>query len=202
MEDLAWPLVVVIITVIFMIVFRKPISDLIRGIRKVTRKGIEAGDDQTQTHIPSDRAVDDLMKAFDSVVITSNEQLVYDDLKKRGLDTGGDTVKVLVRHLASTQVQLHLEVILSGIWQSQVRILEILNNAGPSLTDEFLLRVYKEAAKKYPATYENYSFKAYLEHLIRSRLVIQDGDGYSITDLGVELLLYVVRTGRRPVRPF
>ena len=202
MEYLAWPAAVVIIAVIFMIVFRTAIAKLIDRIREVTPKGIKAGDDQTQTHIPSDRAVDDLMKAFDSVVIRGNEQLVYDDLKERGLDTTGDTVKVLVRHLASTQVQLHLEIILSGIWQSQVRILEVLNNAGPSLMDEYLLPIYEEAAGKYPAAFKDYSFEAYLGHLIRGRLVIQDGDAYSITDLGIEFLQYMVRTGRRPVRPF
>jgi len=197
-EALKWPVVVVL----FMIIFRKPISELIRRIKKVTPRGFDTSDDQTQAQIPADRAVDDLMKAFDSIVLKGYEKLIYDQLKDKGLEASGDTTKVLVHHLASTQVQLHLELILSGIWQSQVQVLEVLNTSGSSLTDEDLAQIYEGAAGKYPLVFETYPFNAYMDHLIRSNLVIKSGDAYSITNLGVEFLQYVARYGRRPARPF
>lgn len=201
-ETLKWPGVVMVFGVVFMIVFRSSVSHLIRRIRKITPKGFEAGDDQTQAQMPADRAVDDLMKAFDSIVLRGYEQLIYDQLKDKGLDANSDTNKVLVRHLATTQVHLDLEIILSGIWQSQVRLLNFLNTSGTSLKDEHLRLIYEEAVGKYPDVFKYHSFKAYVGHLIRSGLVVQNGDGYSITNLGVEFLQYVARYGLQPVRPY
>ena len=52
------------------------------------------------------------------------EKLIYSDLQRRNLETSGDTVKVLVRHMAATQLTLEFEQKYNLILGSQIYLLK------------------------------------------------------------------------------
>ncbi len=52
------------------------------------------------------------------------EKLIYSDLQRRNLETSGDTVKVLVRHMAATQLALEFEQKYNLILGSQIYLLK------------------------------------------------------------------------------
>jgi len=73
-----------------------------------------------------------------SVVIAEIEGRIKNELSERGLNTDGDTVKILIRHLAGTQILLSFEQIHSLIFGSQVFLLKKLNEvAGQGIQYKF-----------------------------------------------------------------
>lgn len=66
-----------------------------------------------------------------SIVITDLENNIKSELKEKNLDTEGETVRVLLRHLAGTQLILAFERVHSIIFGSQIYLLKELNKSIP-----------------------------------------------------------------------
>jgi len=198
----AWPLAVVILGTIFMLVFRQPISTFIGRLRKVSRAGLEASSDQPQKvpeREPSPEATEELMKSFDSPTLREQEAAIQKALKDRGV-TGGEAVKVLIRHLASNQIALNYEQLNTAIWGSQVSLLRFLNSSATGETSDTLRPFYDSAAANYPDVYSQYDFESYMNFLINARLIIKQEGRYLITELGRDFLVYLARVGSTEFR--
>ncbi len=124
-----------------MIIFRRPLADLIDRIKEVSREGIKTGSQHSQKDtIPStpEAGAEKLMRAFDSPVLQEKEEAILGELENRGLKDKSETVKVLVRHLTWTQLYLHFEKVNSWIWGSQVSLLRNLNSKTTPVSEESL----------------------------------------------------------------
>lgn len=199
---LAWPGVVLIVIIIFLFLFRRDISALLGRIQKISRNGIQVSSSQIQKATDQKSSAEELMRAFDSITLREQEKSIKKDLENKGLSSQQETIDILVRHLAATQMALRFEFINKIIWGSQVAILVNLNSKPLGETFEMLRPFYQEASKIYPEAFTNYTFDQYLNYLVSANLVILKDGKYFITTLGRDFLGYLVATGQTGIRPF
>ena len=198
LSSLGWPHITLIFGILFMIFFRKPITAFIGRIRTVGKEGITAADTSTEVQYVDQRkkAVQDLMNISDSIVLKEQEELIIKDLSLRGLETEGDSIKILTRHLAATQLTLDYEQIYNLIFGSQISLLKRLNDvAGEGRTrdymDDYFLKV-----KTVHQKLNTWTFDQYLDFLFKRTLITNVRDKYHITNKGVDFLAWMVRNGR------
>ncbi len=201
MSAIVWASAVVIIAIFFMVSFRKDISSLLGRVREITRDGIRTSSRAPQqAPEKKESSVDELMKVFDSATLRLQEKAIQKDLEAKGLTESPDAVKILVRHLAATQLTLAFEKINSLIWGSQIRILEFLNTTPQGATAESLKAFYDVAASAYLETFQSYSYSIYMGFLTAIGLTTESAGKISISQLGVEFLSYLAATGRTGFR--
>ena len=122
------------------------------------------------------------------------------------LDGATDTekVQVLSRAAATLVVIASFERTDSGIWASQLRLLEYLNGRAAGATkDDLKLRFYDVAVAEFPNWFEGYPFDAYLDFLLSPGLITNPAgtETILITDAGLEYLRWRINY-RRPVKAF
>ena len=118
-------------------------------------------------------AVEELLSMVgSSIVIDDLEKSILNDLKTRGLDTTGDSVKVLTKHLAGTQLLAGFERVHSNIFGSQIGLLEALNeSAGVGKSREFVEGYFNAVvADKNNASISEWELSQYLEYLFCEHL--------------------------------
>ncbi len=193
----AYPLSLALALMFAIFILRKPLSNLIDRIRNISGKGIDTtGLQPQQVKEKQQSPLEDVMKAFDSVVLLEYEKRIKEDIDKLGLTNPEEAKKVLIRQLATTQITLTCEIIYKTIYGSQLKILEHLNTrrlVGDTL--ENIKQFYDAAVAKYPEWYKGYSFDDYIRYL-KDRLLINVEEGkVKITVLGVEFLGYLIKEG-------
>ena len=194
---------IIIVCIFFMVFFQKNIRVLIDKI-----KGVKYGRAEIQTVSPSQEPVDTtasstekLMKALDNPVLQEGEDLISEMLTKAGIKEGPERGKLLIRYLAATNLALIFVRIDSVIWGSQIYILEHLNVSRLGVSkEEIKTTYYDDAVKKWPPTFANYSYDAYLGFLKNSNLILEENGNMLITKLGVEFLQYLARIGKSGAR--
>lgn len=107
-----------------------------------------------------------------------------------------DTVTVLVRHLAATQIALVFNQIDRLIWGSQLTFLHFLNTSPTGATYEQAKIFYDKASVDYPDAYEGYSLENWLGFLRSCVLLLEKERILWITQRGRELLSYLAQQGR------
>jgi len=195
MEKFAWPMAVLFLGIGFMIIFRRPLEALISRIQSISREGIQT----SQTQLPPDKktsTAEELMRSFDSPLLRETEKDIKKDLEERGLANSLDAIPVLIRHFAQLKIYLWFEYYYQQIWGSQLAILNYLNVSPTGETMETLVSFYTAAAKLYPAAFQKYPFKSYLDFLITCKLIVEENGRFKITVLGREFLTYLASTGK------
>jgi hypothetical protein len=195
-SKLNWPQVSLIFAIIFVLLFNKSIRDFIGRIKTVGKEGLTTESvPKSQNEEQRKKAVEELMKLGDSPLILEVEKFIRLDLQGRGLETEGDTIRILVRHLAATQLVLDFEQIHSLIFGSQIYLLKKLNEVvGQGLDREFIETHFKHVQQLF-AELVSWSLEKYLLFLFgRNLITISDGK-YHITVKGVEFLVWLVKTG-------
>jgi hypothetical protein len=202
MEFLAWPAVVLILGLIALFMFKRNIAGRIDKIHKIDRIGMQIGSEQAQS-LPEAKgsSFQELMDLASSPLLRERENNIRDALKARGISNEQESIKVLIRALASSQLTLQWEQIERGIFGSQVVILVEMNTKHAGLPVDVLRKVYDEMAKKYPSTYDGYTFDQYVGYLETNRLMTKGGDGYQVTLEGKEFMVWLVQSGRTYQRP-
>ncbi len=197
MQPLDWPLVVLILGILFMIGFYKPITSLIGRVQEINKSGIRTSPSQIQQGSEQARqAADEIMKTFDNILLKEIEDSINKDLETKGLGKSEEAIKVLVRLLASNRVLLAFESLYSIIWGSQISILQTLNTKPDGETIDAFRPIYDFASSLYPDAFNNYSFDRYIDFLKKTNLITPLGDRYYITVFGREFLSYLIRSGR------
>lgn len=189
---------------LFIVLYRQPISSLISRITKIDKEGLIAGSvPEAQREKTNPAAVQQLLDVIgNSIVITDLEGRIKSELNTNGLSTNEDSVKVLIRHLAGTQLLLSFEQIHNLIFGSQISLLKKLNEVtgqGRPLT--FVKNHFDHIKTLYSDEFRDWSFEQYLEFMFRRSLIISDNDQVHITNLGVEYLIWMARNGRREDNP-
>ena len=98
---LIWPIVVLILIIIFMYLFRSQIGDFILRVRSVNRNGVHM--DTGLTPQKDEEKATSILQHIEiekTVMLNEVEEAIFKDLKSRSLDYKSDTTIVLVRNLA------------------------------------------------------------------------------------------------------
>jgi hypothetical protein len=127
--------------------------------------------------------------------------IIRNDLGTLGLNQG-ETIDLLIRHLAVTQLTVRAEVAYRTIFGSQIALLKFLN-IGPGNTTQELERFYTQAKAQFPHLYGRYPYEQYLNYLKMQGLIRLRGPNlYEITIAGREFLKWMAATGRSEAKPF
>lgn len=189
-------MVVLILGVFAMILFRKPLSQLIGRTERISRDGLLAGP-RSQAAAEEDRgtSAEGFMRSFDNRLLVDQEEAIRRDLEANGLTDPDHLEKVLIRSLAATQIQSHFERAYSAIWDSQITLLRQLNAIAAGLSVEDAEAFYGEVVADHPAL-EEYEFPKYLAFLESHNLARVEDDRLYLTLMGREFLKWMVESGR------
>ena len=149
------------------------------------------------------KAVEKLLAVIgDSVVISELETRIVDDMKAKNLNADGDSVKVLVKHLAGTQILLAFERIHNMIFGSQIYLLKKLNESvGVGKPMDIVKRHIDHVRNIFSDSLSSWTDEQYLQFLYDRLLIVRNDEQLHITNLGVEYLMWLVRNGRSENRP-
>ncbi len=201
-KTLAWPFVVIVIICIFFIIFRRSIAALLGRTSEIGRKGLKTIPEQSQKLADtSETPTEELMNSFDNAILKERETAICTDLETRGITASDDKVRVLIRHLAASQLFFGYELVDNVIWGSQIYILENLNVNRQGVLKKELKTFYDEAEKNWPLAFSVYPYDAYLSFLKSlGVIIIKENERLLITNYGVEFLGYLTKTGRSNAR--
>jgi len=101
-----------------------------------------------------------------------------------------DTARILVRHLATTQLMLRCERTHRPIFGSQIASLHLMNQQGPQ-PESAIKPIFEAARNKEPQFYGSYTFEKWIGFLIGEIAVRSDNGLYRITVYGRSYLDYV-----------
>ena len=203
-STMAWYYPALAFAVIFILVFRKPIAELISGIKSIGKSGIKITpnpDAQREEKERRQEAVRELVAVIgESPVLSDIENSIKSDLEGKGLAIKGDledTVEVLIKYLAASKALTEFERIHAVILGSQIRLLKDLNEIrGQGRTEEYLQKYWEGVKAAFPEVLGAWDLKKYLGLLVDSGLIIMQDKIYHITPLGIEFLTWMSRYGR------
>ena len=130
-DVLKWPVTVFGIAVVLLVVLKRKIGDLIARTRSIGRDGLKASGapDQPSQEVDKLKEAQNLMQVFDSPVLLEQESIIKRELRERDLEHEGETVDILVRHLARCQIVNRFEEIYRSIFGSQIFLLRLANTS-------------------------------------------------------------------------
>jgi hypothetical protein len=201
---LGWPHLSFLFAVFFVLLFRKPLLGLISRITSIDKSGIKALQaPEAQREERKKESVQELLVGIgDSIVLRDIEGRIKADLSERGLDTGGGTIKVLIKHLAATRALLEFEQIHNLIFGSQIFLLKKLNEvAGQGKPSEFVEAHFESVKGLFSEQLGDWSLEQYLAFLLGRSLITTQGNIFHITNLGVEYLTWMIRNGKGEEKP-
>jgi len=142
LKAITWPHVAFLIAVIFLFIFKKPLSNLIARITSIDKEGVKAGPSpktQREKTETTNEAVQQLLdKVGNSIVINEQEEIIKKELEEKGLLNETDGEKILIKHLAGTQLLLAFEKIYNLIFGSQITLLKKLNGYREGIRDDLV----------------------------------------------------------------
>lgn len=203
-KALSWPHFTFLFALIFLFIYKKQIETFMSRIASIDKNGIKISPmPEAQREKDKTEAVQELLLAIgDSIVLRDIEGRIKTDLESRGLETNGDTIKVLIKHLGAAKVLLDFEQIHNLIFGSQIYLLKRLNEViGQGLSKEDINAHFNRIQKKYNEDFIDWSMDQYMTFLIGRSLVTVENETYHITNLGVEYLTWMMRNGRSENMP-
>ncbi|MBU4288097.1 MAG: hypothetical protein KKI12_08000 [Proteobacteria bacterium] len=149
------------------------------------------------------KAVEKLLAVIgESIVISELETRIIDEMKANNLKVDGDSIKVLVKHLAGTQLLLAFERIHSIIFGSQIFLLKRLNeSAGVGKPMVFVEQHIDHVRNMFSENLSSWTNEQYLQFLFDRILIVRNDEQLHVTNLGVEYLTWLVRNGRSDNKP-
>jgi len=206
LQTITWQHMVFIFALVFIFTFRHPLSGLIKRTTKINKEGLTAElspESQREDVKTSSEAVQQLLDAVgNSIVLNEIEENIKNELAEKNLLNGDAATKVLVKHLAGTQLLLAFERIHGSIFGSQIFLLKKLNEvAGQGRSEDYVKKHIEHVKEVYTDDLGGWSADQYLEFLYSQQLIVKDKDKIHLTNLGVEYLTWMVRNGRREDNP-
>jgi hypothetical protein len=138
-----------------------------------------------------------------SIVITELENQIKAELSEKGLKVQSETEKVLLRHLAGTQLLLEFERIHYLIFGSQIYLLRQLNSFAPNgVIEDEVIRHFDRIKQQFNESFKEWTAEEYLSFLYSKLLITKDENSkIHLTNLGVEYLIWITRNGLREDKP-
>ena len=210
---LGWP----VMTLLALLLFRKPVAALLNRVHtvKAGKEGftldasIIAATIQTGTKVEvglrpteAEQRLKEVENVAVPVIVQEQEKFIRADLQKMELDVDSQTVNLLVRHLAMTQLVAAAEQIYRTIFGSQIALLKHLNTVG-HVPIAHISALYEAAKSRFPDLYATYTLPQYLNYLVTQRLIgTDDQQNYYITIRGGEFLKWMTTARVTENKPF
>lgn len=204
LSSISWPIVALLLGLFALFLFRAQIKDLLSRTTSIDRSGLKAASTpEAQREDRKTEAVQELLAAIgESPSLLDVEQRIRQDLTVRGLETTGDTVKVLIRHLAASQLLVQFEQVHNFIFGSQIFLLKRLNEVvGQGRHEDEIRHHFANVQKGFSEQLSKWTYDQYMRFLYDRSLVIRHGTIIHITNLGVEYLTWMARNGRSENAP-
>ena len=198
LKAISWQHLGFIFALVFIFSFRQPLSDLIRRVTSISKDGLTAGAPPEAQREKEHESAQQLLDVIgSSIVIEELENRIKAELTTKNLSAEGHSVKVLIRHLAGTQLLLSFEQVHNLILGSQIFLLKKLNEVtGQGRPAQFVYGHIDHVKTLYPTELHDWSHEEYLAFLFIRSLIVQHDNQIHITNLGVEYLTWLVRNGR------
>ncbi|WPR76026.1 hypothetical protein [Algoriphagus sp. NG3] len=194
-DTIKWPVLIIV----GLLIFRKPIFDLINRITKVGygNKSIEAKQQITASEKKSEEIshIDRLVGLFRPETIEMFREAVAKETEVSKLKTPDEQIERLTNYSCLMYIMRHFDIVYNNIFGSQIRILEYVNSHSRE-TQRSIEFFYENAKKSHPKFYENYSYEEYLNFLFDFNLLREDGGILAITILGVDFLKYLTESNK------
>jgi len=193
-----WPAVVLVLGIIAIFLFRKPIAGLIGRIRSAGKWFTADAPPEAQQDTRRQSDVVEKLKDVSSPVIRDRENRIKMDLESSGLETSGDTVSILTRRLAAAQFLVFAERIYNNIFGGQIYILKRINESKltglqKNIVDGHFIHV---STVLFPEHLKGWTLQTYMDFLVSNGLVVEREDRYYITGDGAEFLVWMAHMGR------
>jgi hypothetical protein len=152
---------------------------------------------------PNDNVQELIDRIGNSLVITELENQIKAELSEKGLEVQSETDKVLLRHLAGTQLLLEFERIHNLIFGSQIYLLRQLNSLAPNgVIEDEVIRHFDRIKQQFNESFKEWTAEQYLSFLYSKLLITKDeNSNIHLTNLGVEYLIWITRNGLREDKP-
>jgi len=195
LDTLKWPIILLIV----ILIFRKPLINLINRVTKVGygNKSLEAKQQATATEKKTEEvsSIDLAVGFFRTDTIDMFKEAIANESKVETLNTPEEKIDRLTNYGCLLYIMRHFDIIYNDIFGSQIRILEHVNShSGQS--KESVKFFYDNAKKNNPKFYENYSYEEYLNFLFNYTLLREDNNILNITFLGVDFLKYLTESNK------
>lgn len=194
-DTLKWPLFLLIVILIFI----KPLSDLINRVTKVGygTNSFEANQQSgpTTDKKEEDSHIDRLVGLFRPETIGAFKGFVATETEVEKLNTLEEKIERLTNYSCLLYIVRHFDIVYNDIFGSQIRILEHVNSHSGQ-TRESVKFFYDDAIKYNTKFFENYSFEQYLDFLFSYNLLSEEGKYLNITTRGIDFLKYLTESNK------
>jgi len=194
-DTLKWPILIIV----GLLIFRKPIVDLINRITKVGygSKSIEAKQQITASEKKSEEIshIDRVVGLFKPETIEMFREAVSNETEVSKLKTPDEQIERLTNYSSLLYIMRHFDVVYNNIFGSQIRILEYVNSHSRQTKDSVKF-FYENAKKNHPKFYDNYLYEEYLNFLFVFNLIREDNGILNVTILGIDFLKYLTESNK------
>jgi len=195
---LIWPIVVIILAIIF----RSTLQDLIKRFKKGKAFGaeIELENEVQKQQNSNVRELTNIEKAtaiFHGETINYFRGLVISESEYEKMTSDAQKTETLIKYATIIYIKSNFDYLYEDVFGSQLKLLLHLNTVPHTgETYEGLKLFYDEAVEQYGKRYDGYSYENYFNFLIRKGLVVAKGDRYVITIGAQDLIKYIVATNK------
>jgi hypothetical protein len=198
MGAFAWPAAVLILGLVFLFLFKKPIDRLLDRTERIGKEGIQAVTRRQEEAIADSttKKADEFMKLFDNALLVQREEALKAQLEAVLGKDPTDRERVLVRLLAANTIAEEFERNYYLIFGSQIAALVQLNTAGAvGIEMPQIEAIFSQAAQRHPDIYKDAQIADWLSFLLRTHLVHIEVNKAYITPVGKEFLKYLIHQG-------
>ena len=219
-QYLAYPLVLLIVSLVFMLMFKRQLGSTIERIHKIGPTGFEAVapsqqiavESITTDHHPNalHPATPNSFKEFQTAM--AHYSFATATRKEREFKSSADIdsmtndqLKAIMTQVAGLLMMAYeFENTYNLIFGSQIRLLQDLNSVfGIGRPMEFVRGFYDSVLTATPNAFENFPFEQWLEFLRGRELIVADSTTIvRLTEEGRDFLRYMVQIGKSPTKPF
>lgn len=196
MEHFAWPLAIVIISIIAFCVFRPAFTRLIDRTAKAGKDGLtferaQEGGNVNPPAIPL-LSFDDLMNQPISASVLDRERYIKTKLQDFDLKSDTEKIDILIRAFAGSRLEIEFNKIAYIIFGSQLNLLVHLSSTAQGIPLDHAAIIFKQAQEKYPEIHANRLLNDWLSYLISQSLIVQTNEKIEITQYGIDFLKHLV----------
>lgn len=199
MDALIWPGVSLLLGIAVVLVLKKPLSRLVDRVTHIDKTGIRAASQESiaAPRVEEEKQISsrELMEVAFNSVIKDQEQLIRGHLSKIRFESPVEKEALLTRALARSQIYAQYDRLSTLIYGTQLDLL-IEASSRPSGIDLQLVALrFQDVKKNDPVFHEQTTLDSYQGFLVKSNLLLVEGDRLKITVFAKEFLKFLVDNG-------
>jgi len=203
MELFIWPITVLLMFIIIIIIFYKPLRSFLERINSLKLPyGIESSIKQDTINLKkSDTIAEEILKVFDNQLMILQEQRIRANISLDKIQTPDDKIKVLLKYLTGMTINALFEKVYYYIYGTQIQLLESINSK-PEGELKSNLKMYFDKSVEMQPIPEDSNYDSYLNFLKYYDLIEFTDDRIKISLTGREFLAFLIYTGKNKEKYF